>query len=64
MTLDELSETRGVDLISLGGEYFPGYDAYFGIVCERAIASLSADVFFTSAPRYRGVACSTRYRIP
>jgi DeoR/GlpR family transcriptional regulator of sugar metabolism len=54
MTLDELSETRGVDLISLGGEYFPGYDAYFGIVCERAIASLSADVFFTSAPAVSG----------
>lgn len=50
MALNELSETRGVDLISLGGEYFPNSDAYFGIVCEQAIASLSADVFLTSAP--------------
>lgn len=54
MTLNELSEARGVDLISLGGEYLPSNDAYFGIVCERAIASLSADVFFTSAPAVSG----------
>jgi DeoR/GlpR family transcriptional regulator of sugar metabolism len=50
MTLNELSETRSVNLISLGGEYSANSDAYFGIVCEQAVASLSADVFLTSAP--------------
>jgi DeoR/GlpR family transcriptional regulator of sugar metabolism len=50
MTLKELSVTRNVNLISLGGEYCSNLDAYSGIVCERAIASLSADVLFTSAP--------------
>lgn len=48
MVLDELSGVRSINLISLGGEYSPSYDAYFGVICEQSLASLSADVAFMS----------------
>ncbi len=50
MAIDELSDARGVNLTSLGGEYLPSHDAFVGIVCEAAISSLRADVLFISTP--------------
>jgi DeoR/GlpR family transcriptional regulator of sugar metabolism len=48
MTLNELSGAKGVNVISLGGEYMPSHDAFVGVVCEAAIASVRADVLFMS----------------
>lgn len=44
----ELSGVKGINLISLGGEYLPNHDAFTGVVCEAAIASLRADVLVMS----------------
>jgi DeoR/GlpR family transcriptional regulator of sugar metabolism len=48
MGLQELRGAKGISLISLGGEYLPSHDAFVGVVCETAIASLRADVLFMS----------------
>jgi DeoR/GlpR family transcriptional regulator of sugar metabolism len=47
-TIQLLHQAPGIRLIVLGGEYFPSHDSFLGIVCEDAIASLRADIFFMS----------------
>lgn len=47
-TIQLLHDAPGIRLIALGGEYFPSHDSFLGIVCEDAIASLRADLFFMS----------------
>jgi len=47
--IQELSKVKGIDLISLGGEFFPHHDAFAGIICEQAIAALHANILFMSA---------------
>lgn len=47
-TIQALHEAPGVRLIALGGEYLPSHDSFTGVVCEAAIASLRADLFFMS----------------
>lgn len=47
-TINELSGVKGVQLISLGGEYMPSHDAFIGIDCQRAITALRADIYFMS----------------
>lgn len=47
-TIQWLHDAPGIRLIALGGEYFPSHDSFLGIVCEDAIASLRADLFFMS----------------
>jgi DeoR/GlpR family transcriptional regulator of sugar metabolism len=47
-TIQLLHGAPGIRLIVLGGEYFPSHDSFLGIVCEDAIASLRADLFFMS----------------
>lgn len=44
-----------VELISLGGKYHRTYNAYIGITCEKAIASLRANTLFCSASAIDGV---------
>ena len=46
--IQELSKVKGIDLISLGGEFFPHHDAFAGIICEQAIGALHANVLFMS----------------
>lgn len=38
----------GIELISLGGTYYPAYDAFLGLRTVDSIASLHADVLFAS----------------
>ncbi|WP_427383515.1 DeoR/GlpR family DNA-binding transcription regulator [Janibacter sp. G56] len=40
-------------LIALGGDYVPRYQAFLGMVCERAVRSLYADVLLASCSALR-----------
>ena len=46
--INELSPCKNIRLIALGGDYFPRYDAFAGVVCEQAINALRASVLFIS----------------
>jgi DeoR/GlpR family transcriptional regulator of sugar metabolism len=46
--IKELHDAPGIRLIALGGEYAPSHDSFTGVVCNAAIASLRADLFFMS----------------
>lgn len=43
-----LAGSPGIDLISLGGAYYPAYDAFLGMRTVDGIQSLHADVLFMS----------------
>jgi len=43
-----MREEQGIRLIALGGDYFPRFDAFTGLVCEKAINSLRANILFMS----------------
>ena len=47
-TIDTLKEAHGIRLIGLGGTYNARLNAFFGLVCESAIASLRANILFMS----------------
>jgi len=51
----KLIDADEVELISLGGKYHRNYNAYIGITCEKAVASLRANVLFCSASAIDGV---------
>jgi DeoR/GlpR family transcriptional regulator of sugar metabolism len=51
----KLIDAEEVELISLGGKYHRNYNAYIGITCEKAVASLRANVLFCSASAIDGV---------
>jgi len=46
--IQELIQTKGIRLISLGGEYMPRYRAFTGMICEKAISSLRANLLLMS----------------
>ena len=48
LILNELSEVRGIDLVSLGGKYFPFLAAFGGEVCQASLAAVRADILFMS----------------
>ncbi len=54
--ISALKDARGIETISLGGHYNPRFNAFFGYVCEQAIASLRANVLFMSTSTIFGVA--------
>lgn len=54
MGIRELSMVKGITLICLGGEYLAGHDAFTGVVCETAVASLRADILFMSTSAISG----------
>ena len=46
--IDQLKNVHGIEIISLGGHYSARFNAFFGYVCEQAIASLRANILFMS----------------
>ncbi|MFC4908232.1 DeoR/GlpR family DNA-binding transcription regulator [Actinomadura gamaensis] len=46
--VNALTGEPGVDLIALGGAYYPAYDAFLGLRTTEAIRSLRADLLFMS----------------
>jgi DeoR/GlpR family transcriptional regulator of sugar metabolism len=42
-------EESGIDLIGLGGTYYPAYDSFLGLLTTQTIRSLRADLLFMSA---------------
>ena len=48
MILNELSEVRSIDLVSLGGKYLPFLAAFGGEVCQASLAAVHADILFIS----------------
>ena len=46
--IDQLKGVHGIETIGLGGHYSTRFGAFFGYVCEQAIASLRANTLFMS----------------
>lgn len=53
-SLNLAASRPNTQLIALGGDYHPNYQAFFGLVTESALASIHADVFVASASALRG----------
>lgn len=49
-----LAGEPGIDLVSLGGAYFPAYDAFLGVHTQEAIRTLRADLLVMSATAVSG----------
>jgi DeoR/GlpR family transcriptional regulator of sugar metabolism len=47
-TIVRLSGEPGVEMISIGGTYRHGYDAFFGLMATEMISQLQADILFLS----------------
>ncbi|WP_102142272.1 DeoR/GlpR family DNA-binding transcription regulator [Mycobacterium hubeiense] len=43
-----LAGQPGVNLVALGGTYYPSYDAFFGVQTVDAVAGMRADLLFMS----------------
>jgi DeoR/GlpR family transcriptional regulator of sugar metabolism len=46
--MEIMREEQDIRLIALGGEYLPRFDAFTGLICEKAINSLRANLLFMS----------------
>ncbi|GAA5156402.1 DeoR/GlpR family DNA-binding transcription regulator [Nocardioides marinquilinus] len=55
--IQRLAGSAGIDLISLGGAYYPAYDAFLGLRTVDSIATLRADVLFASTTAVTRGAC-------
>jgi DeoR/GlpR family transcriptional regulator of sugar metabolism len=53
----QLTRQDGIDLICLGGQYHPTYDACIGHLCETALAGLRANLLICSASAVDGLGC-------
>ncbi|WP_337270067.1 DeoR/GlpR family DNA-binding transcription regulator [Oryzifoliimicrobium ureilyticus] len=56
-TAQRLAVCDEIDLICLGGHYHATYHACIGLLCERAIAQLRANLLICSASAIRGTTC-------
>lgn len=52
-----LAGEPGIDLVSLGGEYYPAYDAFFGIQTAEHMRGLRGDTVFMSTTAITGGRC-------
>lgn len=53
--MQQVSNHPDVHLIALGGEFTPRYQSFLGMMCERSLADLYADVLFASSSAVRGL---------
>jgi DeoR/GlpR family transcriptional regulator of sugar metabolism len=53
--LRQLDSTPHVNLVGLGGEYVKQYDAFMGVLCEKNLDDLYADVLFASVSAMRNL---------
>jgi DeoR/GlpR family transcriptional regulator of sugar metabolism len=53
-TMQRLANAPEINLIALGGEYENRYQAFLGMICERTLADLHADILFASSSALRG----------
>lgn len=56
-TVNLLAGHPGIDLVVLGGAYYPAYDAFLGIRTLEAIRPLRADLLFASTTAITDLAC-------
>jgi DeoR/GlpR family transcriptional regulator of sugar metabolism len=52
-----LAGESGIDLIALGGAYYPAYQAFLGLGTVEAVGTLRADVFLMSTTAITGGSC-------
>ncbi len=52
-----LSAQEQVDLVALGGDYYPAYDAFLGLRTSEALSSLRADLLFMSTTAVTDAQC-------
>lgn len=52
--MQDLAGQQGIELIALGGEYHPTYNAFIGTICETTIASLRVNLAICSASAISG----------
>ena len=55
--VNTLTGERNVDLIALGGVYYPAYDAFLGVQTAEAIRSLHGDILFMSTTAVTNGSC-------
>jgi len=55
--INALAGEAGIDLMSVGGTYYPAYDAFLGIHAVEAIRPLRADIAFVSTTAVTDGAC-------
>jgi DeoR/GlpR family transcriptional regulator of sugar metabolism len=44
---------KNIRLIALGGEYQPHFETFTGLICQKAVSGLHADICLLSAPAYK-----------
>lgn len=52
--IERLRDIPGIDLVSLGGQFNARYNAFFGLLCEEALAALRANILFVSTSAVMG----------
>jgi DeoR/GlpR family transcriptional regulator of sugar metabolism len=52
--IDEVTREPGLNLIALGGQFRPRYQCFLGLLCERSLADLYADILFASSSAILG----------
>lgn len=52
--INYLSDTNGINLIALGGQYKKRFHGFFGLATEQTLSALCADIVFLSASAVRG----------
>lgn len=52
--IEAIKQHPHLSLIGLGGQYVPRYSAFLGMLCERALEDVYADVLFASTSSLRG----------
>lgn len=52
--MQSLAGQKGIELIALGGDYHPTYNAFIGPICENTVASLRVNLAICSASAISG----------